>query len=60
MGAPGSRIIFRTAGTSSPVETALPEALRQRFVYDRVTSERLHAQDRSAIYGMFHRYVLTG
>lgn len=59
VGVPGSRIIFRTAGSRSPVEAALPDALRQRFTYHRALSEALHARDRSAIYGMFHVYALT-
>jgi S-adenosylmethionine-diacylglycerol 3-amino-3-carboxypropyl transferase len=60
VGAPGARIIFRTAGPTSVVEPALPSPLRSRFRYERARSEALHAQDRSAIYGMFHLYVLTG
>jgi S-adenosylmethionine-diacylglycerol 3-amino-3-carboxypropyl transferase len=60
VGAPGTRIIFRTAGPDSVVEPALPTALRDRFSYERARSEALHAQDRSAVYGMFHLYVLTG
>jgi S-adenosylmethionine-diacylglycerol 3-amino-3-carboxypropyl transferase len=60
VGEPGARIIFRTAGPDSVVEPALPSALRDRFTYERARSEDLHAQDRSAIYGMFHLYVLTG
>lgn len=59
VGVPGTRVIFRTAGTASPVEPALPHALRQRFTYHRAQSEALHEQDRSAIYGMFHLYELT-
>ena len=59
VGAPGSRVIFRTAGTASPVERALPADLHARFQYHRTLSEALHAQDRSAIYGMFHVYELT-
>ena len=59
VGAPGARIIFRTAGTASPVEEALPASLRARFRYHRALSEALHAQDRSAIYGMFHVYERT-
>lgn len=58
VGKPGSRIIFRTAAQSSPVETALPDALRARFTYHRETSQALHAQDRAAIYGGFHLYTL--
>jgi S-adenosylmethionine-diacylglycerol 3-amino-3-carboxypropyl transferase len=60
VGAPGARIIFRTAGPHSVVEPALPSSLRNRFTYERARSEALHARDRSAIYGMFHLYVLTG
>lgn len=58
VGEPGSRIIFRTAGELSPIESALPAELHRRFIYDRSTSRRLHDQDRSAIYGMFHVYIL--
>lgn len=60
VGAPGARIIFRTAGRHSVVEPALPSALRSRFTYERGRSEELHMKDRSAVYGMFHVYVLTG
>jgi len=59
VGEPGSRIIFRTAGERSPVETALPQALRRRFVYEQDLARQLHEQDRSAIYGMFHVYSLN-
>ena len=59
VGTPGARIIFRTAGPDSVVEPALPDALRSRFTYERARSETLHARDRSAVYGMFHLYVLT-
>ncbi|HLX62778.1 MAG TPA: DUF3419 family protein [Planctomycetota bacterium] len=57
-GMPGSRIIFRTGAKASPVEEALPKALRQRFKYEMQYSKELHKQDRSAIYGGFHLYVL--
>ncbi|MFB6272372.1 MAG: DUF3419 family protein [Salinibacter sp.] len=60
VGAPGARIIFRTAGPRSPIESVLPSALRDRFSYERERAETLHARDRSAVYGMFHLYVLTG
>ncbi len=52
----GSRIIFRTASTDSPIETALPPALLQRFVYEKERSLELFRRDRSAIYGGFHVY----
>jgi S-adenosylmethionine-diacylglycerol 3-amino-3-carboxypropyl transferase len=58
VGKPGSRIIFRTAAADSPVETALPPELRQRFTYHREASADLYQRDRSAIYGGFHLYTL--
>lgn len=59
VGQPGTHIIFRTAGRQSPVEWALPADLRRRFAYCIAESRRLHARDRSAIYGMFHLYYLV-
>jgi len=53
-----SRIIFRTAGAESPIETRLPKALREKFVYEKDTSNRLFKQDRASIYGGFHLYIL--
>jgi len=58
VGQPGTRIIFRTAARLSPIETSLPSALRQKFVYEEKRSLELFAQDRSAIYGGFHLYVM--
>ena len=57
-GGENARIIFRTAGADSPVETALPADLRARFVYEKEQSRRLFKQDRAAIYGGFHLYTL--
>jgi S-adenosylmethionine-diacylglycerol 3-amino-3-carboxypropyl transferase len=54
----GSRIIFRTAGAGSPIESRLPQILRERFSYEKETSERLFKLDRASIYGGFHLYVL--
>ena len=56
VGKPGTRIIFRTAAAESPLETALPSALRAQFIYEAETSQQLFQQDRSAIYGGFHLY----
>jgi S-adenosylmethionine-diacylglycerol 3-amino-3-carboxypropyl transferase len=56
---PGARIIFRTAGASSPVETHVPKDLRTRFVYENELSQNLFKQDRSSIYGGFHVYVMS-
>lgn len=58
VGTPGARIVFRTAGSRSPLETALPSAVRRRLIYHSRTSKALHAQDRSGIYGMFHLYEI--
>lgn len=55
---PGSRVIFRTAGAASPLETNLPAELLAKFQYDKETSERLFKEDRASIYGGFHLYVL--
>jgi S-adenosylmethionine-diacylglycerol 3-amino-3-carboxypropyl transferase len=57
---PGSRIIFRTAGAASPIETNLPPELRAKFHYDQELSHQLFKQDRASIYGGFHLYVRTG
>ena len=53
---PGARVIFRTAASDSPLETALPSAILARWHYDQGTSQRLLTHDRSAIYGGFHIY----
>jgi S-adenosylmethionine-diacylglycerol 3-amino-3-carboxypropyl transferase len=58
VGGPGARVIFRTAGERSPIEAALPPELGRRFLCERNLAQRLHEQDRSAIYGMFHVYSL--
>lgn len=52
----GSRIIFRTAGAASPIESNLPPDLRAKFSYDAELSKRLFKQDRASIYGGFHLY----
>ncbi len=57
-GAENSRIIFRTAGASSPIETNLPVNLREKFVYEEDFSKELFKQDRASIYGGFHLYIL--
>lgn len=53
---PGARVIFRTAASDSPLETALPPAILAHWHYDQETSQRLLTHDRSAIYGGFHIY----
>ena len=54
----GSRIIFRTAGSASAVESSLSGSLRARFAYKKDLSLSLYEKDRSSIYGGFHLYVL--
>lgn len=56
-GQPGSRIIFRTAGSASPIETNLPPDLRGQFHYESDLSKELFKQDRASIYGGFHLYT---
>lgn len=60
VGMPGARIVFRSSGSSSCVESALPASIRERFTYLRDRSVQLHAHDRSAVYGGFHLYELNG
>ncbi|RLS32261.1 MAG: DUF3419 family protein [Planctomycetota bacterium] len=56
VGAPETRVIFRTAGEKSPVDAALSPSTSSKFVCEQDEARRLHAEDRSAIYGMFHIY----
>ncbi|MCB1755527.1 MAG: DUF3419 family protein [Gammaproteobacteria bacterium] len=58
-GEPGSRVIFRTAASDSPLERVLPDDLMACFTYEAERSETLFKQDRSAIYGGFHLYILN-
>lgn len=57
-GEKNSRIIFRTAGADSPLETALPTELLAKFKYEKDWSQELFKQDRASIYGGFHLYIL--
>ena len=55
---PGARVIFRTGGRDDdPARAACAESLLTQWHYERATSRRVHARDRSAIYGGFHLYV---
>ena len=51
------RVIFRTAGAESPLESAELAPLRQIWVRDEERSAEGFEQDRSGIYGGFHCYV---
>ncbi len=55
---PGGRVIFRTAGIETILPGRVPDAILGRWTYEAETSRRLSAEDRSAIYGAFHLYVL--
>ncbi|AUW56753.1 DUF3419 domain-containing protein [Sphingobium sp. SCG-1] len=55
---PGSRVIFRTAARPSLLPGRLPQELLDLWHYDQERSEEGTRQDRSAIYGGFHLYVL--
>ena len=59
VGEPGSRVIFRSGAAASPVETDVAAEVRGHFRYEKALSKRLFAQDRSAIYGGFHLYVMN-
>lgn len=52
-----ARVIFRTAGETSPLPEKLPPALLAPWLYHEWQSRVLHAQDRSSVYGGFHIYV---
>ena len=53
---PEARVIFRTAGRASPLETALPLELLGRWRRESDLATSLFERDRSAIYGGFHIY----
>ena len=52
-----ARVIFRTAGSCSPLPRKLPEALIAPWRYLEEESRAFHLKDRSSIYGGFHVYV---
>lgn len=55
---PGARVIFRTAGIETILPGRVDDAILGRWIYEAETSRRLSTEDRSAIYGAFHLYVL--
>ena len=55
-GSDNVRVIFRTAGVESPLESAELASLRQIWHRDEERSAVGFAQDRSGIYGGFHCY----
>ena len=52
-----ARIIFRTAGETSPLPQKLSPEVLAPWLYHEWQSRVLHAQDRSSIYGGFHIYA---
>jgi len=54
---PGARVIFRTAGEESILPGRVSPAILERWTYDAERSAKIHAKDRSAIYGGFHLYI---
>ena len=56
---PEARVIFRTAGAASILPGRVPSSLLDQWQYDEARSAELGQQDRSAIYGGFHLYVLN-
>jgi S-adenosylmethionine-diacylglycerol 3-amino-3-carboxypropyl transferase len=55
---PGARVIFRTAGVTSPVDACFTGDLHGKWMRDHATSDTLGLTDRSGIYGAFHLYRL--
>lgn len=53
----GARVIFRTAGQESPLESVLPPELMARWTTDAMRNHLFWKQDRSAIYGGCFVYV---
>jgi S-adenosylmethionine-diacylglycerol 3-amino-3-carboxypropyl transferase len=51
------RVVFRTAGTQSPLEGAEFASLRQIWYRDEERSALGYELDRSGVYGGFHCYV---
>jgi S-adenosylmethionine-diacylglycerol 3-amino-3-carboxypropyl transferase len=54
--ASGAKVIFRTAASKSPLEESLPMSIQSKWKTDKEQNQRLHATDKSAIYGGFHLY----
>ena len=52
-----ARVIFRTAGSDSPLQRKLPSDLLAPWLYLEQESRAFHTRDRSSIYGGFHVYA---
>ena len=56
---PGARVLFRTAGVADILPGRVPEATLSQWRYQADASCTFTAQDRSAIYGGVHLYILA-
>jgi S-adenosylmethionine-diacylglycerol 3-amino-3-carboxypropyl transferase len=56
---PGARILFRTAGEADIIPGRVPDPIVARWRYQAEASRHFTTQDRSAIYGGVHLYVLA-
>lgn len=54
--APGARVVFRSGGKISPLESRLPAEILAQWRTDLAYNASLYAKDRSAIYGGVHLY----
>jgi len=54
--APGAKVVFRTGGSQSPLESKLPASILNVWHTDAERNRQLYAADRSAIYGGMHLY----
>jgi S-adenosylmethionine-diacylglycerol 3-amino-3-carboxypropyl transferase len=55
-----ARVIFRTAADERLLPGRVPDDILSEWVYQEDVSARLHARDRSSIYGGFHLYRRSG
>lgn len=55
---PRARVIFRTAGEATILPGRVPAVILDRWTYAKKRSLELTREDRSAIYGGFHLYIL--
>lgn len=56
---PGARVLFRTAGEVDIIPGRIPDATLANWTYQAEASARFTEQDRSAIYGGVHLYILA-
>ncbi|HAH10211.1 MAG TPA: DUF3419 domain-containing protein [Alphaproteobacteria bacterium] len=56
---PKARVIFRTAGSDSPLDVKVPANIMANWSYDAPEAEKGLKADRSSIYGGFHVYEKT-